>query len=312
MVDHRPDANFARIRLLIGVLVSGTPYRLARLLAAIQEPSQSAVELHVAVIDNRPCADTRPVIEKICRESDKNVLYIQEPEPGIPFARNTCVRVALDRDVDALIFIDDDEWPAPGWLEALLHTWQSMQADIVLGPAKGVLPVNAPAWAGHSGVFDKDRGLIDGTLIRTAYSYNTLVSRHALETLGPTFDTSFRYTGASDHHYFKQATAAGLRSVWSPNAVVYEEVKADRLRLSWVFKRGYRIGAGAARSTRLRIGRVHSTGRIAVLTTANLGYASWHVLRTLRHRASWVEGLRRLGIAVGLIGGTIHRYEEYG
>lgn len=302
-----------RTRVLIAVPTSGRPQSLTRLLDTVSNeeiPHGHIVE--VTVVDNVPSDDTRRVVDCAANRLPLQVDYVAESERGIPFARNACVRAALDRSADALVFIDDDEWPASGWLEALLATWWRTGADIVLGPAKGVLPADAPGWARHSGVFDKDRGLADGAPIRTAYSYNTLVSRHVLESLGPTFETAFRYTGASDHHYFKQATAAGLRSVWSPNAVVYEEVKPDRIRLSWVFKRGYRVGTGVTRSTRLRLDGVHSAERIALLTAANLGYTAWHVLRTLRHRASWVEGIRRLGIAVGLMGGTIHRYEEYG
>jgi glycosyltransferase involved in cell wall biosynthesis len=265
----------------------------------------------VIVIDNNPARRTPQIVEDARNEATSAVTYQAEPRPGIPFARNTCVQAALARDADALVFIDDDEWPVPGWFEALMTTWQRTDADIVLGPAKGVLPADAPRWARRSGVFDKDRRLADGAPIRTAYSYNTLLSRRALETLGPSFDPAFRYTGSSDHHYFKQAGPAGLHSVWSANALVYEEVGSHRVRLSWVVKRGYRIGAGATRSTRLRLHGLRGAGRITLLAAFNLLYAAGHVVGTAHPRLSWVEGLRRLGIAAGLIGGTVHRYEEY-
>jgi len=221
------------------------------------------------------------------------------------------VQAALDCDADALIFLDDDEWPSAGWLEGLIDTWQRTGADIVLGPTKAVLPEHAPQWAHTSRVFDKDRNLADGAAIRTAYSYNTLLSRRTLDTLGASFDPAFRYTGASDHHYFKQAAEAGLRSVWSSTAVVYERVDPARLRLAWVLKRGYRIGAGVSRSMRLRLPRLAAVGRTALLTATNLAYATGHVLGTAHPRLSWVEGLRRAGIAAGLIGSSVYHYEEY-
>lgn len=299
-------------KVVVGIPTRESAAALARLLDTLSKVvGPAAAHVEVAVVDNGPSHDTRRVVEDGEPRDATSISYLVEPETGIPFARNACVRTALERDADALVFIDDDEWPTPGWLDALLATWQRTDADIVLGPAKGVLPAEAPAWARHSGVFDKDRGLADGAPIRTAYSYNTLVSRRALETLGPTFDTAFRYTGSSDHHYFKQAAAAGLHSVWSPDALVYEEIERHRVRLSWVLNRGYRIGVGATRSTRLRVGGLRGVLRIALLTAANLGYVVWHTLRTVRRRASWVEGLRRLGIAVGLVGGTVHRYEAY-
>lgn len=300
-----------RPRVVIGVPTSGRSDALARLLDALPAKAAPAERVDVVVIDNSSNGEARQVVESTVAEAGSKLDYVAEPEPGIPFARNACVRAALDRDADALVFIDDDEWPAPGWLEGLLATWRDTGADIVLGPAKGVLPKEAPRWARHSGVFDKDRGLADGAPVRTAYSYNTLLSRHALERLGPTFDGDFRYTGSSDHHYFKHAAAAELRSVWCPAALVYEEINPERVRLSWVLKRGYRVGTGATRSTRLRMGNVRAGLRIALLTAANLAYAAWQLLRTIRRRWAWVEAARRLAIAVGLLGGIIHRYEEY-
>lgn len=300
-------------KVVVGVPTRGSAPGLPRLLDTLTEVVESATaHVEVAVVDNGSSDDARRIIQDAECGEEPSISYLVETETGIPFARNACIRAALERDADALVFVDDDEWPATGWLEALLATWRRTSADIVLGPVKGVLPAEAPAWARHSGVFDKDRALADGAPIRTAYSYNTLVNRRALQTLGPSFDPAFRYTGASDHHYFKQATAAGLRSVWSPNALVYEEVEPHRVRLSWVLKRGYRIGAGVTRSTRLRLGGAGAMGRIMLLSATNLGYTAWHVLRTVRHAGAWVEGLRRLGITIGLVAGTIHPYEEYG
>lgn len=302
--------NADRLHVLICVATGRRPEGLARLLNTLPT-TEGGSHVDVAVINNGDDPDTHRVVEDPTQESGSSITYVTEPRRGIPFARNACVQAALDRDADALVFIDDDEWPAPGWLDALLATWRRTGADIVLGPAKAALPDGAPAWASRSSVFDKDRRLPDGAPIRTAYSYNTLVSRHALEILGPSFDAAFRHTGASDHHYFKQAATTGLRSVWSPAALVYEAVEPDRLRLTWVFQRGYRIGTGVTRSTRLRASRIPAAARIVALTGANLGRAGWCALRSTRYRAAWVEGIRRLGIALGLVGGVVHRYEEY-
>jgi glycosyltransferase involved in cell wall biosynthesis len=301
-----------RLRIVIAVPTAGRPQGLSRLLHALPTSTDADLAAEVAVIDNEPSDETRKVVRTAAARPSFSITYVEEPERGIPFARNTCVRTALDRDADALVFIDDDEWPEPGWLDALVNTWRRTRADVVVGPATAVLPENAPEWARRSEVFDKDRRLPDGFPIRTAYSYNTLVSRTALQTLGPAFHPAFRYTGASDHDYFKQAAAMGLVSVWSPHARVYEKVDPPRLRLAWVFKRGYRIGAGVTRSTLHRMGSVRSSMRIAFLFLANLGWAGWHLLRSMRYRFAWVDGLRRFGIAVGLVASAVHSYEAYG
>jgi glycosyltransferase involved in cell wall biosynthesis len=301
-----------RLRIVITVPTAGRPDGISRLLHALPTSTDPTLAAEVAVIDNEPSEKTRKAVQSAANQLSSPITYVEEPDRGIPFARNTCVRTALDRDADALVFIDDDEWPEPGWLEALVGTWRRTRADVVLGPATAVLPEKAPEWARRSKVFDKDRRLPEGAPIRTAYSYNTLVSRTALQTLGPAFDPAFRYTGASDHDYFKQAAALGLVSVWSPDARIYEEVDPARLRLGWVFKRGYRIGAGATRSTLNRMGALRSALRIVLLLLMNLGWAGWHVLRSVRYRSAWVYALRRFGIVLGLVAGTAHSYEEYG
>lgn len=304
-----------RLRILIGIPTGGRSAGLARLLDGLAAQAKAADHVEIVVVDNAPSDsldhETLRVVNKAAHEGAAEITYLTEPNRGIPFARNACVQAALDRNSDALVFIDDDEWPAPGWLGALLATWRHTGADVVLGPSKAVLPSDAPRWARRGGVFDKDRRLPDGVSIRTAYSYNTLINRRALESLGAAFDAAFRYTGSSDHHYFKQAAAVELRSVWSPHALVYEEIDPSRVRLAWVLKRGYRIGAGVSWSTRLRVGGARGVLRIALLTAANLARTAWQLLRSLRCRYAWVEGLRRFGIAVGLLGGAIHRYEEY-
>jgi GT2 family glycosyltransferase len=283
--------------------------RTAEVLASQLHQSTHTVE--ILLVDNTPHGHSSSSLVESFSAHSLQAASVNENRSGIPFARNAAIRVALNRGVDCLIFLDDDELPSSAWLNELVSTWQRTSADIVLGPANGLLPEDAPRWARDSKMFDKDRRLPDGAPIRTAYSYNTLLSRRTLETLGATFDPVFRFIGASDHDYFKRATAAGLCSVWSPNAVVYEEIGPERLRVWWVVKRGYRTGIGARISARRRLPRRRALVRIALLTLANAGYAVLNIVGTQHPRLSWVEGLRRGAVAVGLAVGNVLKYEEY-
>lgn len=297
--------------LIIAIPVVGDVRGAERVAAALKGQPSLNITIALAIIDNgigaEESRDNREHVEDFAIPT----IYIREPRSGIPFARNAAIRAALDRDADALVFIDDDEWPASGWLDALITTWRRTGANIVLGPSKAVLPVGAPRWAITSGVFDKDRRLTDGKRIRTAYSYNTLLDRRTMEELGPTFDPIFRYTGSSDHDYFKRATDAGLQSVWSSGALVYEEVASERLSLHWVLKRGYRIGVGAWVSSQRRLPQHRALTRIMLLIVINSGYATINAVGTWLPNLSWVEALRRSGIVAGLALGSMLRYEEY-
>lgn len=285
----------------------------ARIVERIKNCSGSLdTSIEVLAIDNSPDSHLAEGARRILSHDEMDGLVIAETRVGIPYARNAAIETAVNRNLDALVFIDDDEWPSREWLAALVHTWQMTRADIVLGPVGAVLPNNAPSWAHRSGIFDKDRKVGEGVEIRTAYSFNTLLSRRTLETLGPSFDPIFCRLGGSDHDYFKRAGPAGLRSVWSPRALVYEEISQERLSLLWVLKRGYRIGVAARLSAGLRLGRRKAGSKVAFLTLANLGYAVINVAGTWHSRLSWVESIRRFGIVVGLLIGDIIGYEEYG
>lgn len=300
------------LRVAIAILTTGAPERVARIAACLPDPSRAPHDQRIIAVDNAPGQGRETTFQHALQNSPAKLCYVAEPRRGIPFARNAAIRAAKEAgDLDALIFLDDDEWPAPGWLDALLATWRRSGADIVMGPVRGVLPDGAPAWARRSGIFDKDRHLPGGARIRTAYSCNTLLSHRVLSTLGPTFDTAFRHIGSSDHDYFKRATQAGLRSVWSPNALVYEQIGWERLRLGWALKRGYRIGVGARLSAQRRLNPSRAVARTALLVVANVGYGVLNVVGTWHPRLSWVEGLRRGGIASGLAVGNLLGYEEY-
>lgn len=305
------------MRVVVSVLITEDLRGLERLLAALAvQGSREGAVVECLVVDNaeREMGEWKGrerALVSLFEGSEIITRYVREPRMGIPFARNAAVCYALDQDVDALIFIDDDEWPGEGWLDALIGTWRGSGADVVVGPAKGVLPKDAPRWARKSGIFDKDRYLSDGAHIRTAYSYNTLLSRKTLQTLGPSFDRLFRYGGGSDHDYFKRAALCGLRSVWSPEAQVYERVKAERLEVKWVFKRGYRIGVAVRMSALRRFGKARAIAKVGLLVVTNLAYGGANVAGTMLPGLSWVVGVRRFGMAMGLVVGNLFRYEEY-
>ena len=65
----------------------------------------------------------------------RDARYVHEPRPGISHARNRGVAEAKG---DFVAFIDDDELPAPNWLESLLLTQRTYRADVVLGPVRPV------------------------------------------------------------------------------------------------------------------------------------------------------------------------------
>jgi hypothetical protein len=175
--------------------------------------------------------------------------YVVEKRKGIPIARNAAV--AAGRDAPWIAFIDDDETPAPDWLDRLLRAQREHDADVVTGP---VLPrfVDAPpAWIEEGGFFAPvDHP--DATPLQSAYTNNVLVRTACLEALPALFDERFQLGVGEDRDLFERIAMRGGRIVWCAGARVHESIPAERVTLRWLLRRSLRVGASNTHITRTR------------------------------------------------------------
>jgi succinoglycan biosynthesis protein ExoM len=296
-------------RVAIAVITFRRPELLRRLLESLQAQEVTGrYRIRIVVVDNDPSGSARSVVP----DGRYPVEYAIEPEPGIPFARETSVRMcAAD---DALIFVDDDEVAPDGWLETLLGAWRTYDADVVTGPVKGTIPADAPDWNRHSDVHDSTGRRSTGELQNKAYTNNTLVSRKVLDTVTPAFHPAFRHTGSSDLHFFLRVHRAGFDIVWCEQALLREDVPASRTTLRWLVRRAFRSGAGDSIS-RVLIGRAPlSYLQAAAYGLARIGSAGGYlVLGIVTARKPYLlKALRRFFSGVGTLAGIFGiNHDEY-
>jgi hypothetical protein len=240
---------------------------------------------------------------------------VHEPTPGIAAARNR----ALDEagGADALVFIDDDERPDPGWLDALIATWTATGAAAVVGPVRSTFTGPLDPWI-EAGEFFRRRRLATGTPIDVFATNNVLLDLRQVRASGVRFDVRFGETGGSDTLFSRELSRAGARMVWCADAGVVDVVPAERLTRQWVLRRALRSGnalsrtslavepsAAARTALRLRLSAEGLARIVAGCATILLGT----VARSLRHRAGGARTLARgLGITAGAWGYT---YAEY-
>ena len=162
---------------------------------------------------------------------------------GIAQVRNALVEVALgDERMAYLAMLDDDEWPQPQWLSALLAEQAKTGAGVLQGSILFEFDQPPQDWAS---AFD---GMSDvrhpsGPVEMLQGSGNLLMTRAALETLpAPRFDPAFALTGGEDSDFFVRLKQAGVRFAWSDEGVVHAEVPATRTSLKWALSRAYSIG----------------------------------------------------------------------
>lgn len=166
------------------------------------------------------------------------VKYVVEPHRGIAQARNRAIREA--ENPDFLVFIDDDEVPAPLWLDELLWTRSCFDGDVVCGPVLPRFAAGVPEWV-KAGEFFSKQIYSSGHPLKICCTGNVLISRKVI-TAVRAFDERFALTGAEDTHFFLRVRQLGFKIICSAGGVVYEAVPASRASLRWLIRRAYQSG----------------------------------------------------------------------
>jgi glycosyltransferase involved in cell wall biosynthesis len=234
-------------RVAVGIATWRRPDGLARLLEGLGRQifvrgPRPAYTLLVA--DNDAGGSAEPVVRALAPDLGVPVAYAVEPTPGLAAVRNRLIDI-LPAEAEALAFIDDDEVPAPDWLDALLAERRSTGAGIVVGRVEPFFPDAVPAWVSEGGFF-RLAGGVSGAPTRRGGSCNCLIDARLFRDLGLRFADAYGETGGEDTHLIWRASAAGERVVWCEEAVVTEWISAERATVGWLVRREYREGGTVA------------------------------------------------------------------
>ena len=215
------------------------PALLRELLESLEEQQvEPGVEFRIIVVDNDSAESAREIVACFKSTSNLSVIYDVEPVQNIALARNRAMKHAR---ADFVVFIDDDEFATPGWLEQLVSTAKTYEADVVFGPVLPLLPDNAPDWVVQGGFFERPRR-VTGSVRKHGGTGNTIVNRQALKKLGFQFNRDFGLTGGGDTELFFRMHNEGYKLVWCDTALVYERIPQERMRVKWIIRRAFRGG----------------------------------------------------------------------
>ncbi|WP_164990433.1 glycosyltransferase family 2 protein [Agromyces albus] len=264
----------------------------------------------ILVIDN----DSAGSGEQIALEIGAK--YVIEPQPGIAAVRNRALGEC--EHARAVLFIDDDEIPEPGWLRAMIEMYTATKPTAVAGRVVTHIPEVVEPWVSKGGAFDRPIRT-RGQLIREAATNNLLLDLDGVHRLGLSFDERFGLTGGSDSMFTLQLTRRGGTIRWAEDAVVIEQEDPRRFSPRWVLMRTFRFGNTSARVrialARSRAGRLverlRALGRGTVRAVG--GSVRWGfgvVAGSVRHRA---YGLRTATRGLGMMAGALgYAHDEYG
>ena len=272
-------------------------------------------DLSVIVIDNDPQrCEGRLVVEEVSPWFPRPIQCEVEPNRGHTFAYNRAFVLAC-RSVPQpkyVAVLDDDEFPAPHWLEHMIQTADRYRVDIVGGP---VFPVyeQKDHWLTRTGLF-MPPALRSGIVPMIYGAGSMLIRTSVLTQYQPQpFPNEYAFTGGSDLDFFRRCRSDGCRFAWAGEAHVFETTPGSRLALSWLLRRAFRVG-----NILTRVDRKYCPGpRHAIIRWAKgLGLLSYGTsslpFSCLRGRCSVARSLYAAARGTGRLAAEFNwLYQEY-
>lgn len=279
---------------VISIATFRRPELLSQLLkACTAQAAEVSADVRIVVVDNDPRESARSTVSRFAKAE-----YLAEPTPGIAAARNRGLDATRDDD-DAIIFVDDDELPTAGWLQALLEYADREHADVVTGPVEPLITDDVPRWI-VSGGFWRRQNSASGSVPNSVATNNTLLRLAAWRVSGTRFSETLSMKGGSDTEFFRAVRAASpLTVLWCADAVVQEHVLPERANAKWLFRRAMRIGNINARYRKRTKALFGGIARIGI----GLPFIA---IDFLAHRQPMARSWNMLAHGLGMVGNVLN------
>jgi len=226
--------------------------RLEKLVAAMRAQS-CPIPFEILAINNNSTDNTEVTLAQLAQQPGPTLRWVTEPVQGIVAARNRGIAEAMDSDI--LVYIDDDEIPLPGLIEAAADAILNEGAECVGGRVEmDFSTIPRPAWLedsllGFLAAVDHgpDAFWIQDTstpiwTANVAYDMQLFRNDPALR-----FDKRFDRVGnvvggGSDAVMFRTLLERKARIRYRPEMAVLHAVETWRLKRSYFLKLHYLAG----------------------------------------------------------------------
>jgi succinoglycan biosynthesis protein ExoM len=270
------------MKLTVAVPTFRRPGMLGDCIASLLPQLRDGVE--VLVVDNDPAGSARGQVDSYVHPQ---LRYVHEPKAGVVRARNRAVAESAGR---YLAFIDDDEIAGPGWVAALLrHVEMNVAASFGRVVPRFLSPVEPGLEALLEDLYTRDLRRAADDDISGRWSYvgtgNSLFDKAACFPEPDPFSAHLNATGGEDVWLVKALVERGLVMRWNPEAVVEEQVAADRATLAYAQSR--RLSQGQQRVILVRgAGGAKGWARTALWMGIGAAQYALHGGRALALRAA--------------------------
>jgi len=226
--------------------------RLEKLVATLRAQS-CQVPFEILAVNNNSPDNTLDVLTGLQQQPGAPLRFVTETSPGIVPARNRAIDEALNSD--ALVFIDDDELPQPGWLAAACDAIINERAECAGGRIEiDFSSESRPSWlddeiAGFLGRLDHGPDAFwihDG---HTPVWSGNIAYATSLFRDDPTLRFDVRYNragrpmgGGEDQMMFQRLLARGTRLRYRADMAIWHGVESWRLKRRYFLKLHYLAG----------------------------------------------------------------------
>ncbi len=226
--------------------------RLERLVAAMRT-QRCPIPFEILAVNNASTDHTEQILNKLKDVPGPPLRVVTESNPGIVPARNRALEESLDSEI--MVFIDDDEIPRQGLLNAVVDAILNQGADCVGGRVIVNLgEVQRPSWLDDNllgflaqvDYGDKPFWIKDSsTPLWTAnIAYSMRIFRN---NPGLRFDPNYNREGkdiggGEDAIMFRTMIERGYNILYRPDMVVEHEVEPWRINPLYFLKLHYKSG----------------------------------------------------------------------
>jgi len=219
--------------------------------AAMDLPGDMPTEL--LIVDNNSTDATPSVARTFLAQHPTLVRLIEERRPGLSHARNAGLGAARGA---IIAFSDDDVYFDPHWAVRLVDVFrQDPSASCVGGKCIPVFEGGRPDWISDT-MMTPYGSTNSGEDIKVLqypdhpFGLNMAFRRSVFDVVG-TFNTALGRQKHSlrsneDSDLFQRAAEAGLKTVYTPHAIVRHRIPKERANRTWMLRRYYWQGISDA------------------------------------------------------------------
>jgi glycosyltransferase involved in cell wall biosynthesis len=216
--------------------------------SCLSQQNALGLTYEILVTDNHLSGNAEPLVLRMASTSAVPIRYQREVARNMSVLRNAGIKNARGAYV---VFIDDDEYADPDWLDQLMGAIRRTGADIAVGPRLAVFSAGRPpAFDPKARFFERNYDLEPDALIalvgndgRPLYGLGTGNAMFRAETCfrdAEPFSLAFGDANGEDIEFFMRQYLEGRTIVWAARARVTEVVADHRIEIAYRLVRARR------------------------------------------------------------------------